>query len=61
VAELTFAARQVETYTAKAVEALTAAAFIYLVFCLSIAGVMNWIEAKFAIPGLIARGKRADH
>ena len=61
VAELTFAARQVETYTAKAVEALTAAAVIYLVLCLSISGAMNWVENRFAIPGLITRGKRAEH
>jgi glutamate/aspartate transport system permease protein len=61
VAELTFASRQIETYTAKAVEALTSAALIYLALCLSISSVMNWIEAKFAIPGLIARGTRAEH
>ena len=61
VAELTFATRQIETYTAKAVEALTAAALIYLVLCLSISTVMNRVEAKFAIPGLIARGARAEH
>ena len=36
VAELTFATRQIETYTAKAVEALTAGTLIYLVLCLTI-------------------------
>lgn len=61
VAELTFAARQIETYTAKAVEALTSAALIYLALCLSISSAMNWIEGKFAIPGLIARRTRAEH
>jgi len=61
VAELTFSTRQIETYTAKAVEALTAAALLYLVICLSISTVMNRLESKFAIPGLIARGARAEH
>ena len=34
VAELTFMSRQIETYTAKAFEALTAGTLIYLVLCL---------------------------
>jgi His/Glu/Gln/Arg/opine family amino acid ABC transporter permease subunit len=55
VAELTFQTRQVETYTAKAIEALTAGTLIYLVLCLGIATVMNRLERRFAIPGLIAR------
>jgi His/Glu/Gln/Arg/opine family amino acid ABC transporter permease subunit len=61
VAELTFATRQIETYTAKAFEAFTAGTLIYLVMCLSIASIMNRVERKFAIPGLIARVKRAEH
>jgi glutamate/aspartate transport system permease protein len=56
VAELTFQTRQVETYTAKAIEALTAGTLIYLVLCVSIAWVMARVERRFAIPGLIARG-----
>jgi polar amino acid transport system permease protein len=55
VAELTFQTRQIETYTAKAIEALTAGTLIYLVLCLSIATVMTRIERRYAIPGLIAR------
>jgi His/Glu/Gln/Arg/opine family amino acid ABC transporter permease subunit len=55
VAELTFQTRQIETYTAKAIEALTAGTLIYLVLCLSIATIMSRVERKFAIPGLIAR------
>ena len=55
VAELTFQTRQVETYTAKAIEALTAGTLIYLVLCLGIATVMARLERRFAIPGLIAR------
>jgi len=61
VAELTFATRQIETYTAKAFEAFTAGTLIYLTLCLSIAYVMNRVERKFAIPGLIARAERAEH
>jgi len=61
VAELTFATRQIETYTAKAFEAFTAGTLIYLALCLSIAYVMNRVERKFAIPGLIARAERAEH
>src|SRR4030095_10945326 len=55
VAELTFQTRQVETYTAKAIEALTAGTLIYLVLCLSIAAIMARVERAYAIPGLIAR------
>ena len=55
VAELTFQTRQIETYTAKAIEALTAGTLIYLVLCLSIATIMARVERHYAIPGLIAR------
>jgi His/Glu/Gln/Arg/opine family amino acid ABC transporter permease subunit len=55
VAELTFQTRQIETYTARAIEALTAGTLIYLGLCLSIATIMTRIERRFAIPGLIAR------
>lgn len=54
VAELTFQTRQIETYTAKAIEALTAGTLIYLALCLVIAAVMTKLERRFAIPGLIA-------
>ena len=55
VAELTFQTRQIETYTAKAIEALTAGTLIYLVLCLSIATIMARVERAYAIPGLISR------
>jgi glutamate/aspartate transport system permease protein len=57
VAELTFQTRQIETYTAKAIEALTAGTLIYLVLCLSIATIMAHVERRYAIPGLISRAK----
>jgi His/Glu/Gln/Arg/opine family amino acid ABC transporter permease subunit len=56
VAELTFQTRQIETYTAKAFEALAAGTVIYLVLCLSIATIMAQVERRIAIPGMIARG-----
>jgi His/Glu/Gln/Arg/opine family amino acid ABC transporter permease subunit len=55
VAELTFQTRQIETYTAKAIEALTAGTLIYLALCVSIASIMAWVERRVAIPGLIVR------
>ncbi len=55
VAELTFQTRQIETYTAKAIEALTAGTLIYLALCVSIAAIMGWVERRVAIPGLIVR------
>ena len=58
VAELTFQTRQIETYTAKAIEALTAGTVIYLVLCLSVASLMAWVERRTAIPGLIGGGRR---
>jgi len=58
VAELTFQTRQIETYTAKAFEALTAGTVIYLAVCASIAGIMAWVERRTAIPGLITAGRR---
>lgn len=61
VAELTFATRQIETYTAKAIEAFTAGTLIYLGLCLGISAVMSRVERKFAIPGMIARAGRAEH
>jgi len=56
VAELTFQTRQIETYTAKAFEALAAGTIVYLILCLSIAALMARVEKRFAIPGMIAQG-----
>ena len=60
VAELTFQTRQIETYTAKAFEALTAGTLIYLILCLTVAAVMARLERRFAIPGMIAQGRTGD-
>jgi His/Glu/Gln/Arg/opine family amino acid ABC transporter permease subunit len=53
VAELTFQTRQIETYTAKAIEALTAGTLIYLILCLAIARAMAHVERRLAIPGMV--------
>jgi His/Glu/Gln/Arg/opine family amino acid ABC transporter permease subunit len=58
VAELTFQTRQIETYTARAIEALTAGTLIYLILCVSLASIMGWVERRTAIPGLITAGRR---
>jgi ABC-type amino acid transport system permease subunit len=55
VAELTFQTRQIETYSARAFEALTAGTLIYLALCLVIALLMARVERRCAIPGMIAR------
>jgi polar amino acid transport system permease protein len=60
VAELTFQTRQIETYTAKAFEALAAGTLIYLILCLTIAAIMVRLERRFAIPGMIAHGHTGD-
>ena len=60
VAELTFQTRQIETYTAKAFEALTAGTLIYLVLCLTIAAIMGKVERRVAIPGMIAQGQGGE-
>jgi polar amino acid transport system permease protein len=60
VAELTFQTRQIETYTAKALEALTAGTLIYLILCLTVAAVTARLERRFAIPGMIAQGGTGD-
>jgi His/Glu/Gln/Arg/opine family amino acid ABC transporter permease subunit len=54
VAELTFQTRQIETYTARAFEALAAGTVIYLCLCLAVGAVMARLERRFAIPGMIA-------
>ena len=56
VAELTFQTRQIETYTARAFEALTAGTLIYLALCLGISAVMARVERRVAIRGMIAQG-----
>lgn len=60
VSELTFQTRQIETYTAKAFEALAAGTIIYLMLCLAIATISSLVERRVAIPGMIARGQTGE-
>jgi len=55
VAELTFQTRQIETYTAKAFEALIAGTLIYLLLCLVVSLFFGYIERRVAIPGLFVQ------
>lgn len=61
VAEVTFMTRQIEAYTAKGFEALTAGTLIYLLLCLAVAAAMGRVEKRVAIPGLIVRTEAAEH
>ena len=61
VAETTFMTRQIESYTAKGFEAITAGTLIYLALCLLMAAAMGRVERRVAIPGLIVRGGGAAH
>ena len=49
VAELTFQTRQIETYTAKAFEALAAGTLIYLALCLTIS-TLSWRASSDTLP-----------
>jgi His/Glu/Gln/Arg/opine family amino acid ABC transporter permease subunit len=61
VAETTFMTRQIESYTAKGFEAITAGTLIYLVLCLVVSAILSRVERRVAIPGLIVRGGGAAH
>ncbi len=61
VAEITFMIRQIEAYTAKGFEAITAGTLVYLILCLLLSAVMGRVEQRLAIPGLIVREARAEH
>ena len=61
VTETTFMTRQIESYTAKGFEAITAGTLIYLGLCLGVAAAMARVERRVAIPGLIVRGGGAAH
>jgi glutamate/aspartate transport system permease protein len=61
VAETTFMTRQIESYTAKGFEAITAGTLIYLGLCLGVSAILARVERRVAIPGLIVRGGGATH
>jgi glutamate/aspartate transport system permease protein len=53
VAEITFQTRQIEAYTARGFEAITAGTLIYLALCLLLSRLLGRVEKALAIPGLI--------
>jgi glutamate/aspartate transport system permease protein len=55
VAEMTFATRQIDSYTFKGLEAATAVTLLYLAISLAIAGLMSLVEHFTAIPGMVTR------
>ncbi len=55
-AEITFQTMQVNSYTFRGLEAVTAGTLIYLAISLTIAASMSRVERRYAIPGLITRG-----
>jgi glutamate/aspartate transport system permease protein len=55
VAEMTFATRQIDSYTFKGLEAATAVTLLYLAISLAIAGLMAVVERCTAIPGMVTR------
>jgi His/Glu/Gln/Arg/opine family amino acid ABC transporter permease subunit len=61
VAEVTFMTRQIEAYTARGFEAITAGTVIYLALCLAVASLMGRVERRLRIPGLIVRGAAPEH
>jgi glutamate/aspartate transport system permease protein len=54
-AELTFQTQQINSYTFKGLEAVTAGTLVYLAISLTIAACMSVVERRYAIPGLITR------
>lgn len=60
VAELTFMTRQIGSYTARGLEAVTAGTVIYLALCLLVAVALGVVERRLRIPGLIVRGTWAE-
>lgn len=57
VLETTFMSQQIEAYTFRGLEATTGACLVYLVITMLVILGMGLLEKKFAVPGLIARGR----
>jgi glutamate/aspartate transport system permease protein len=55
VAELTFMSYRIDAETFHGLEATTGAMLIYLVLGLTVVRVMNFVESKFRIPGMMGR------
>ena len=55
VAEITSVARKIEAWSFKGIEAYSVASLTYVVTTLAIILLMNWVEKRAHIPGLIKR------
>lgn len=56
VAEITFQTQQINAYTFRGLEAVTAATLVYLAISLTIAAGMSRLERRWAVPGMVRRG-----
>lgn len=55
VAEITYAARSIESWSFRGIEAFTVASGTYMATTAAVVLFMGWLEHKLRIPGLIAR------
>ena len=55
VAEITYAARSIESWSFRGIEAFTVASATYMATTAFVVVVMGWLERRLRIPGLIAR------
>ncbi|MFQ5896611.1 MAG: amino acid ABC transporter permease, partial [Nitrospinota bacterium] len=55
-AEITFMTQQVDSYTFRGLEAVTAGTLLYLAISLTIAASMSRVERRYTIPGFVGRG-----
>jgi glutamate/aspartate transport system permease protein len=58
VVELTAQSRQIEEYTFQGFEAFTAATVLYILITAIVMAIMQVIEKKSAIPGMITLGAK---
>jgi glutamate/aspartate transport system permease protein len=55
VAEITYAARSIESWSFRGIEAYTVASATYLATTASVVLIMGWLEHRLRIPGLLGR------
>jgi len=55
VAEITYAARSIESWSFRGIEAFTVASVTYMATTAAVVVFMGWLERKLRIPGLIVR------
>lgn len=57
VFEITSAARKIESWSFKGIEAYTVASATYIVTTIAVVALMHWVERRTHIPGLIDKSK----